>query len=282
MLRIQITRGFTHDFTYYVANNHPFFVLLFGDRLHPFSRTNRGIELFGAIVTTFAGAGLMKYASFYFFTAAWWERIILSLICVTLPTTVFRKLLYYLYATPCTLHDVSSSSLSDSRFYRRLQGCFKGIGHCVSCAWILIFLVGGAFLWAWTNSDLQELVNWSWGVVQFYLLWFVIILVTTFNPSQTFSRCMFWLNVLLEKCSCGLVANYFGRWHFERTKIHKVIRKKVRERGIRRFFLPTEQASTAAGMPRQPKPYLDTGMASQVSKEKPPILSSQRSPQRYV
>ena len=103
-----LVRGYWEDFTFYCQQNHPVLVMFFADSSHPYSEAERGAEFFAAMMTTFFGAGL----------AIFFENqgdggdigpFIVLIIFVTIPTSLFRQLAYWLFASPCFVYDKSKN-----------------------------------------------------------------------------------------------------------------------------------------------------------------------------
>jgi hypothetical protein len=163
-------------------------------------------------------------------------RIFFSFVIITLPTMIFRKIAFYLFATPCLIHDESATTAEFTECADCAKCCCSCLGYSYCVLWSVAFLIVGAVLWA-SSSSISGLISWALGIAQFWGLWFIIVLATAFNPSPTFSRFMCPLNCLAAVLTCGLVPNPIGRWHAERAQVHLIFRDTIQERGAEEFFL---------------------------------------------
>ena len=166
-------------------------------------------------------------------------RFFLSFLLITLPSTLFRKLAYYLFAAPCLLTDKSKNSWLKNCCLSCCDGLAAGVGYLITCAWGITFLVVGIVLWA-TMADVEGVVLWAYGIGQIWVLWFLTAFLFMFNPSPTFSKLMAPWNCMVMCLSCGTAKNLkVGVWHEERAKVHKIIKEKIEERGDTMFFVPS-------------------------------------------
>eukprot|EP00613_Pedinella_sp_CCMP2098_P018804 CAMPEP_0171771562 /NCGR_PEP_ID=MMETSP0991-20121206/54166_1 /TAXON_ID=483369 /ORGANISM="non described non described, Strain CCMP2098" /LENGTH=702 /DNA_ID=CAMNT_0012376921 /DNA_START=220 /DNA_END=2328 /DNA_ORIENTATION=+ len=236
-------RGFWEDFKFYANNNHPLFVMANSHRLNPFSQQQRRAEFAAAFLTTFLGAGILTQLNQDSFVA----RIGFSVLCCTIPTAIYRKIAYYLFVAPCCIHDKSKASFQKNCFLSCCSGLGACLGYICSCAWGVLCLAFGIVFWTNGNSSGDAFIVWAVSIAEFWFLWFVAVLLVDFNPFQAVPRMLLprLANKFLDACTCGVLPSRFGRWHLERDFVHGVVRSKVEERGIDRFFLPEQHSASA-------------------------------------
>jgi len=240
-----MVRGFWDDFMFYASNQHPLFVMCYADKTHPYSVVQRRAEFLGALLATFFGAGLMlligSSSRLGFNDDDYAKKFGWSLVCVTLPTSVYRKIAYLFFVAPCFLVDKSKTKDSTDTVLAGAIGCSAALGYLTSCCCGLIFFWLGMVYWINYATSSLAFADWMGSIFQFWFIWFVIMLMFDFNPHPKSVVWFRWANKLFAMVPLGLVTVRIGRWHLERAKIHSVIRQKVEERGIDKFFLPDTQ-----------------------------------------
>lgn len=239
METLGVHRGFWEDFKYYTANNHPLLMIFYSDRVHPYSRNQRTAEFIGCFMTAFWGAGILLSV------CDDGLKIGYSILAVTVPTTIFRKIVYTFFTCSCLLHDESKTGEKKHLCLACCGGCAAGFAYLFSLAWILFMLIFGIVFWIQffpicnSGSAGGEFAYFLYTICQYWVLWFVAMFFLDFNPFPSSVEYFSWVNKFL---SC-FVANRVGRWYIERQQIESIIREKINERGPDCFFLP-EKAQT--------------------------------------
>ena len=210
--------------------------MFFADIAHPYSVKNRQAEFAGAFMTTFFGAGLLILIE----TDSYVAKFFISLALVTVPTAVFRKIAYYLFVAPCFVRDQSKTSDAADVACNCCTACFAGLGYTFACVWALVFFIVGLIFWLSVANGSVAFIDWMVSIAQFWVIWFVVALTMDFNPFPC-PKYLRFLNRMIGCLTCGMVPTRIGRWHLERKKVHEIIREKVKERGIDKFFLPESQ-----------------------------------------
>ena len=172
----------------------------------------------------------------------------LSLLCVTVPTAIFRKIAYFLFVAPCLIRDQSKTSDCKDCFLNTCTSVFAGFGYLTACVWGLAFFIGGLGLWLLHAESIVSFYDWMGSILQFWVIWFVAAFLFDFNPFPKSCEYFKFLNCLIQKLACGILPIRVGRWHLERALVHGVIREKVAERGVTRFFLPDAQHTDAESL----------------------------------
>jgi len=229
-----LVRGWTMDFLYYTQNNHPFFVMVFTNPFSPYTSMERKAEFFGALLTSFGGAGFLIATD-----APPTIKSILAVLFITIPMQLFRLLTYYLFATPCLNNDATQNSSSVNCCISCCDRMAASFGWLICQGWSLVFLVLGIILWI-THSSTSGFIDWGLGIGYLYVVWFYNIIFFKFNPSPTFSKIMCPWNWMISCVSCGFLSSSYtvGLWHKERAKIQGIFHEKIKERGPTKFFLP--------------------------------------------
>mmetsp|Transcript_3068 Transcript_3068/g.4206 ORF Transcript_3068/g.4206 Transcript_3068/m.4206 type:complete len:700 (+) Transcript_3068:31-2130(+) len=230
-------RGYFDDFKYYAKNNHPLLMIFYSDPVHPYSRNQRTAEFIGCMCTGFFGAGLQLASC----SVA--GKLGISLLTITLPTIIFRAIVYTLFTASCLIHDESKTSESVGGCMDCCTGCASGVAYFFTVIWSLFFFVFGLVYWIIyvgtcdNSTPGGEFAYFIYSIGQYWVLWFVIELSFDFNPFPSARNVLGFINCLL-RCAC--VETRVGRWYIEREKILGVIDDKIKERGADKFFLPDQ------------------------------------------
>jgi len=212
---------------------------------HPYSTINRRVEFFGDLLTSFAGAGLLLNVPEN-------EKFWYSILYCFIPTEIFRKLAYYMFVSPCFIHDKSKTSDRASCCYDGCTCCAEKLGYIFSLIWmsfcIYVGLRGISYfgLRGYIGSGDADPLDFIVGVltiVEGWLIWFVEIFLFDFNPLPQSCVWFSFVNRAIDSIS-GTTGGFFvyriGRWHLERSRVHAIIRKQIELRGADKFFLPEE------------------------------------------
>jgi hypothetical protein len=168
----------------------------------------------------------------------------LALALVTIPTTIFRMVAYYLFVAPCFIVDKSESSeTKKDQALGAVSSCTSRLGYLLSFAWGLIFFIVGLFFWWWGGkATWLSFIEWLGSIIQLWLIWFCVALTFDFNPIPGVDNMLPSVNWFIDRATCGMVPLRVGRWHIERAKVHGIIRDKVEKRGKTTFFLPDDNS----------------------------------------
>jgi hypothetical protein len=79
-------------------------VMLFSDPLHPFDESERQADFAAALATSFFGAALMVFVRDWDAVA----KVFISALFITVPSSIIKKISYYLFAQPCLVYDERS------------------------------------------------------------------------------------------------------------------------------------------------------------------------------
>jgi hypothetical protein len=165
----KIYRGLWCDFKRYAANNHPLLTLFFSDLEHPYSRNQRTAEFIGCFMTAFFGAGVMIQVCDVL------KKNVLGIFAVTLPTFIFRKIVYVLFTMPCLLHDESATSANKQCCLKGCNSLAEGTAYAFAIAWSLVFFSVGLTYWiSYAGKDncgdggsvVEQLAYWVYSICQ--------------------------------------------------------------------------------------------------------------------
>jgi hypothetical protein len=171
------------------------------------------------------------------------EKMCYSFLCVTVPTAIFRKAAYIFFVTPCLIYDGSKTSRTLDSWLDRCGSFFAVIGYLVTAAWAAYLFYFGLNYWRNEQSTAQDILYLLFSIVQFWVFWFVFILVFDFNPWYKAPRYFSWLNTIVHYSTCGIIKVRVGRWHLERDFVHGIIRRAIKDRGVEHFHLPEQHAA---------------------------------------
>lgn len=131
------------------------------------------------------------------------------------------------------MHDESKVSKTDSM----VRGCckcgFARFGMIFAVSWSIVALALGLLFWLSRSESSVGLSSWFGSILQLYVNWFLVVLGTSFLPSERASKCLCCCNRMISCATCCFIPNLFGTWFIERAKVHRIIRKSIESRGER-------------------------------------------------
>jgi hypothetical protein len=147
---LHLHRGWWEDLRYYTRCNHPVFLLFFADPLYPYSTPQRVMEFAGGFVTTFGGAGILLSTGSSNFVAV----LFLSIVFITVPTVLFRKIAFVLFAAPCLIHDErKATGTCKTACLKSCEDMGALSGTIITIIWIVVFLTLGLIYWIPAGAD---------------------------------------------------------------------------------------------------------------------------------
>lgn len=122
---------------------------VFVDPIHPYSQRQRIAEFVGCVITAYFGAGFILQE------CDDTRKIWISLLAVTLPTAIFRKIVHQLFTMPCLLHDLTSTKKSLHFVLLCFADLASAVAYIFTLAWCAAFFIAGTFFWkkAYDGSD---------------------------------------------------------------------------------------------------------------------------------
>ena len=174
---------------FFFCFSHPLAVMFFAHELHPYGSLERRAEFWGAIAMTFCGAGVLLLFS----DQPHYVRFFLSILLVSVPTALYRRMMGLLFTAPCLLRDKSQSGDVKNCVFDSIEWALSEFAFILTFALGFVLCIIGAFFWR-ENSRLSGVFYWLGGVTQTWFYWFAVMLVFDFNPFP-WTRRVFWVMI---------------------------------------------------------------------------------------